>query len=100
LTNDGNFFASVAKDPAWASLRAVKSGHVFHAPELPWGWFDEPPAVNRLIGIRWLLAVLYPDRAKTDLRAETREFYKMFYHVELSEAQVDQLAKEATQPAK
>lgn len=91
LTLDAGFQQKVLHDPNWANVKAVKDGRVFHSPTLPYGWFDSPPGVNRMIGISWLTAVLYPHQAKGDLRAETREFYKLFYHVDLSEEQIDLL---------
>jgi len=90
LTLDPNFQASVANDPQWAGIAAVKQGRVYRAPTLPFGWFDSPPGVNRLIGVSWLESVLYP-QSQVDLRSEARGFYKLFYHVEVSDAQLDEL---------
>jgi iron complex transport system substrate-binding protein len=44
----------------WASVRAVQDKRIYLAPNLPYGWFDAPPGVNRLMGVRWLTSVLYP----------------------------------------
>ena len=46
--------ATIAQSDAWHSLRAVRDGHVFVAPNLPFGWLDEPPSINRLLGLAWL----------------------------------------------
>ncbi len=35
-------------------LRAVRDGHAYVAPSLPFGWIEEPPSVNRLLGLAWL----------------------------------------------
>ncbi len=43
--------AVVAATPAWRALRAVRDRHAFIAPALPFGWFGEPPSINRLIGV-------------------------------------------------
>ncbi|MCD6074487.1 MAG: iron transporter substrate-binding protein [Rhodospirillales bacterium] len=96
IAQDRNFFAHALIDPVWKGVPAVRARRVYHAPELPWGWFDSPPGINRLIGVRWLAATLYPDRPSVDLRTETREFYKLFYHVDLTDAQVNDLLKDAT----
>lgn len=45
---------SELSSPAWASLRAVKAGHAYIAPSEPFGWIEEPPSINRLLGIAWL----------------------------------------------
>jgi iron complex transport system substrate-binding protein len=46
--------ATLAQSAAWRSLRAVRDGHAFVAPDLPFGWLDEPPSINRLLGFAWL----------------------------------------------
>lgn len=88
---DGTFVDTVGGNPLWANVRAIADGKVYLQPGLPFGWFDSPPGVNRLIGVHWLLHILYPDEVRSDLRAETRSFYEEFYHVTLSEAQLDRL---------
>ena len=45
---------AMAKTPAWQSVRAVRDGHVFFAPSQPFGWLEEPPSINRLLGLAWL----------------------------------------------
>ncbi|MBP8961772.1 MAG: hypothetical protein KBG39_02395, partial [Opitutaceae bacterium] len=57
----------------------------------PFNWFDRPPSASRMLGIKWLLWVLYPDRAKYDMVAETREFYRLFYWYDMSEAEARQI---------
>ena len=89
ITIDQDFAASVRGDPAWASVKAVRDGRVHLSPKMPFGWIDFPPSVNRLIGLRWLAKILYPDKVSEDIRAQTREFYAMFYHRTPSDAQID-----------
>lgn len=91
LTLDTNFFDSIYRSPLWENVAAVKRHRVYLAPTLPFGWFDRPPSANRLIGVQWLLAVLYSDHADTDLRQATREFYRLFYHLSVSDQQLDEL---------
>lgn len=91
VTVDERFAASVGKEPAWRAVRAVREGRVHLVPGLPFGWVDFPPAVNRLIGLRWLARLLYPALFPEDLRLQTAEFYQRFYHRAPSAAQLDQL---------
>jgi iron complex transport system substrate-binding protein len=42
------------KHPDWSSVRAVRQGHVLVAPALPFGWIEEPPSINRVLGLAWL----------------------------------------------
>ena len=44
----------VLTTPAWASLRAVRGGDAYIAPSDPFGWVEEPPSINRLLGLAWL----------------------------------------------
>jgi iron complex transport system substrate-binding protein len=95
VTNDRSFRDGVGRDPRWRGIRAVADGRVYKAPDLPFGWFDQPPSVNRLIGLPWLAHLLYPDRATGDIRDRTREFYRLFYRVELTDDQLDRLLADA-----
>lgn len=38
----------------WQAVRAVHEGHALVAPALPFGWVEEPPSINRLLGLAWL----------------------------------------------
>jgi iron complex transport system substrate-binding protein len=91
VTIDRDFAETVRSDPSWSSIRAVRDGRVHLSPKLPFGWVDFPPSVNRLIGLQWLGRILYPDLFPEDMRAPTRDFYARFYHVTLSEAQIDRV---------
>ena len=91
LTWDRNFFDRVAKDPLWAGIRAVREQRVYLAPTAPFGWIDRPPSLNRVIGLKWLAGLFYPDKFPDDLRETTRAFYRLFYHVDPSEPELDTL---------
>ncbi len=91
LTWDRNFFASVQNDPLWAGIKAVQDKRVYLAPTAPFGWIDRPPSLNRVIGLKWLAGLFYPDRLAQDLRETTRTFYRLFYHVEPSDTELDTL---------
>ena len=91
FASDGKFAEAVVKDPAWASIPAIREGRVFKAPDLPFGWIDFPPGANRLIGIPWLTSLLYPDLATGDVRSETKRFFKLFYQVDVEDADLDRL---------
>jgi iron complex transport system substrate-binding protein len=88
VTIDDDFAASVAHDPQWASVAAVRAGRVHLSPKLPFGWVDFPPSVNRLIGLWWLAKILYPEHFPEDMRALTRDFYTRFYHVTPSDPDI------------
>lgn len=91
ITWDRNFYENVFKDPLWSGIEAVKRGRVYLSPTAPFGWIDRPPSLNRIIGLKWLARTFYPDRFHEHFEQTVREFYKLFYHVELSEAQLERL---------
>jgi iron complex transport system substrate-binding protein len=91
LTWDRTFFAAVKTDPLWANVKAVREGRVLLAPTAPFGWIDRPPSLNRVIGLSWLAQAFYPDRFPQDFRQTAADFYKLFYQVAPSEAEMDGL---------
>lgn len=91
VTTDPSFFASLRRDPLWAPIDAVKARRIHLAPAEPFGWIDFPPSINRLVGLRWLGKILYPEAFPEDLRPQVREFYARFYHQAPSDAQLDAL---------
>ena len=90
VTNNADFWKA-RKGPEWAELSAVAQGRVYLAPALPFGWIDEPPSVNRLLGLLWIGHTLYPAVYPDDLPAEARDFYRRFYRVELDGEQLKAL---------
>lgn len=82
---------AILNDPNYATLTAVREGKVYGTPSAPFGWIDRPPGPNRLIGIRWFSSLLYPGYVSGDVEEEVREFFRLFYHVELTEEQLDRL---------
>jgi iron complex transport system substrate-binding protein len=88
ITIDQTFAATVRDNPLWKGVRAVRDGRVHLSPKLPFGWIDFPPGVNRLPGLWWLGQKLFPKAFPEDLRTIARRFYRQFYQVDLSDAQV------------
>jgi iron complex transport system substrate-binding protein len=81
----------LSTDPDWRAVLAVAAGKVYAVPSLPWGWLGTPPSVNRLIGLEWLSALLYPQVPKHDMAAGARAFYHSYYQLDLTNAQVQAL---------
>lgn len=44
----------LSKEPGWKTVRAVQAGNAVVAPSLPFGWIEDPPSINRLLGLAWL----------------------------------------------
>lgn len=96
ITWDGIFYDRVWDDPLWAGITAVREGRVYLSPTAPFGWIDRPPSVNRMMGLKWLAGLFYPDRWGGDLRGETAAFYELWYHVDLNDADLDTLLEWAS----
>ena len=90
-TAASGFYKTVWIDSTWQLVAAVRNGEVYETPQYPFSWLDRPPSANRIIGIKWLANLFYPQIFHYDMRQETRRFYESFYHVRLSEAQLDEL---------
>jgi len=94
ITTDSNFYENVYNDSNWKNIKAVKEKQVYLSPVSPFKWFDRPPGVNCIIGIPWTAKVLYPDKFKDfNLKDTTKEFYKEFYHFDLTDNQVNDILK-------
>ena len=52
--SDAGMRAVVAASPAWRALRAVRDGHAYIEPASPFGWINEPPSLNQVLGVAWL----------------------------------------------
>ena len=75
----------IPEDPNWAEIKAVKDGRVYTMPNMPFSWCDRPPSVNRFLGIQWVANMLYPEAYDVDMVEVTKEFYSLFYHVEITD---------------
>ena len=88
---------SVAEDilsnPDYASLKAVQDQKVYGTPNAPFSWVDRPAGPNRLIGMRWFSALIYPEYIKCDINEEIHKFFDLFYHVDLSDEQLENVLK-------
>lgn len=83
--------ARLRADSAWQAVPAVANGRVYQLPGQPYSWGARPPSVNRLIGVAWLAYVLQGRPFDATLRAEVRSFYGEFYHLDLTNAQLELL---------
>lgn len=86
-----DFLKMVYTDSKWSSISAVKNKKIYKPASLPFGWFDRPPCVARVIGAEWLASTLYPDYVNIDLKSDVRDFYKTFYQVDITDDQATAL---------
>ena len=83
----------ILSNPDYASLKAVQDQKVYGTPNAPFSWVDRPPGPNRLIGMRWFSALIYPEYIKCDINEEIHKFFDLFYHVDLSDEQLENVLK-------
>ncbi|HML69336.1 MAG TPA: ABC transporter substrate-binding protein [Clostridia bacterium] len=101
----GSIYATVGSDPAWQQVNAIKNGTYYEVPMGPYNWMGFPPSVQRYLGVMWMSQLLYPDTAQYDLYTAVAEYFKLFYHTDLTQDQYDTLvansigAQQALKPA-
>ncbi|HEY5557462.1 ABC transporter substrate-binding protein [Acetobacterium sp.] len=87
----GSIYSTVVADPAWQQLTAIKNGKYYEVPNGPYNWMGFPPSVNRYMGEIWMTQLLYPDQAKYNVYDKAKEYYKLFYHSDLTQDQYNAL---------
>ena len=83
----------ILSNPDYASLKAVQDQKVYGTPNAPFSWVDRPAGPNRLIGMRWFSALIYPEYIKCDINEEIHKFFDLFYHIDLSDEQLENVLK-------
>lgn len=83
--------ATILNNRDWAGIDAVKNKKVFMTPALPNNWIDRGPSVNRVLGVKWLANLFYPDYVKYDMKSEAKKYFKLFYNLDLTDEQLDSI---------
>jgi len=94
MGNDGNSsstYSHIMSDLVWAKVKAVKEKKVYRIPSLPFGWFDRPPTSNCLPGLFWAARLLYPGQFTFNINSATKEYFNLFYHVNISDKDAEYL---------
>ena len=91
-----SIYDTVAGLPEWQEIEAIRNGRFFEIPASPYNWMGRPASINRLLGIKWLSNLLYPDVFQYDMETEAREFYRLFYHCEITDPQMEELLAKST----
>lgn len=92
IASDRNFYHKVKQDPLWRHIKAVKEGHVYLVPTMPFGWIDGPPSINRLLGLSWLSHALYPQSmSNSEFTKNIIDYFQLFYHYPLTVDELNQM---------
>lgn len=89
IADSSALYETIQSDKVWGELKAVQEGRVYKIPSAPYSFMSSPPSVNRMIGILWLGNLVYPQQYDIDMKNEVKEFYNLFYHIELNDTQAD-----------
>jgi iron complex transport system substrate-binding protein len=54
VTLSSEFVRNAALDPVWRRRRNGTRRRLLWLPDVPFGWIDRPPSLNRLLGCTWL----------------------------------------------
>jgi len=92
----GQVYDTVMADTKWNKVKAIKDKRVYEIPSEPYNWFDRPPSVARILGLKWMGSLLYPDVYKYNMVKDTKSFYKKFYQYDLTDQEVKELLNRAT----
>ena len=87
----GSIYSTVADNENWQTIPAIRDGRYYEVPMGPYNWMGFPPSVQRLLGMLWMAKVLYPEAADYDLYTEAAQYFKLFYHCDLTREQYDAL---------
>ncbi len=90
-----NVYEQITTGTDWATIRAVKDGRVYVIPHGPFDWIDRPYSIGRILGICWVGNLLYPELYDFDIQDRVKEFYKLFYHLDLTDTQLRTLMEHA-----
>jgi iron complex transport system substrate-binding protein len=94
IAEERSFAGELRRFRQWRGLKAVRNRRVYAAPAEPFGWIDDPPGVNRLVGLYWLSAIMYPGNQR-DLGAAVGDFYEKFYGIKLADKRLAALIRSA-----
>lgn len=78
---------------SWSHIEAVKNQQVYEIPYAPYDWFNRPPSVMRLMGMKWLGNLLYPEVYQLDITEDAKEFFQLFFDYELTDEEGNALFK-------
>lgn len=85
----------IRNDPILSLTSAARDGRVYKLPLGGYRW--DPPSQESPLAWMWLANLLHPNRFRFDLRAEMRTAYREFYGHTLTDVDIDEILRLATQ---
>ena len=90
-TSGASAAEAILANPDYASLKAVQDQQVYGTPNTPFSWMDRPMGPNRIVGIRGLSGLIYPEYLNYNVDEEVKEFFDLFYHVQLTDEKLENI---------
>jgi iron complex transport system substrate-binding protein len=91
IGNEAGVPEYILSNEQWAALRAVKEKKVYQIPNGISRW-GHPGSLETPLAISWTAKLLYPEYfGHIDMETVTREYYKNFFDLELSDEQADSI---------
>lgn len=90
-TSGASAAEAILANSDYASLKAVQDQQVYGTPNTPFSWMDRPMGPNRIVGIRWLSGLIYPEYLNYNVDEEVKEFFDLFYHVQLTDEKLENI---------
>lgn len=91
IFDNKNIETYISKRIEWQKLNAISYKKYYVVPETPFNIIGFPPAIQKVLGARWLMSVLYADEVTIDIKKEFREFFKNIYLCEIDDKKIDKL---------
>ena len=96
LFSTGSIYATVAEDPAWGQLSAIRDGKYYEIPSMPYNWLSNPPSINMLLGVWWLGNLLYPQYYDYDMTEKAQEAFRILWNYDLSADEAAEMLQNST----
>ena len=81
--------ADLLENPDWATIGAVRDGHVHRMPRIIAPM--DTPVPESLLGVAWMAHLFYPEISAIDLAAEVERFYSVYYDYPLTDDELEVL---------
>lgn len=90
ICNEPGIDDFILKDDKWAGLSSVQSKKVYQIP-VGISRMGHPTSTETPLAILWLAETLYPERFDIDYNQEVYDYYKNFFDLELTEAEISNI---------
>lgn len=82
--------AAIKENPAWKSIKAVKSGRIYANPTGVFSW--DRYSAEEALQVLWAAKLIHPDKFKDiDMIMKTQEFYQKYYGYSLSRSDAQRI---------